>query len=303
MATTTYSSEKIVEHKVFNELDSHGLTLGLPRLIGERNADYKQRLLNVFTKKANSTYLGLIHGITRELGLSLTKEFVITPTNSSLHPNASIFFKDVRCCIYPDYYNSPENVTEIDKYSLVLNGAYTLGELIAKIEAVQIDSNQIFTVTEESGIDLSKRAAVIFDQDSTKEEVRENISGHGRIISLRNKNLFDNSEYIFSRNLKTKVVGTPLAKGEYKINYLTGKIECYEAPMSGAYISYKYRNNEFEVFSSPVIINSLQSTEFRKKMFDQVLQEDGTYENGRPTIFGADIINELYSVYPTTYRK
>ena len=168
---------------------------------------------------------------------------------------------------------------------------------------MQISSSQVFTVTEEPGVDLSKRSAVIFDQDSTKEITRENISGHGKTISLKNRDLFDNSEYIFSRNLKTKVTGTPSSKGEYKIDYSTGTIECFEAPMSGAYISYMYRNNSFEVFSSPVIINSLQNTEFRKKMFEQILQEDSTYENGRPTIFGADIINELYSVYPTTYKE
>ena len=91
MATTNYSAASIVEHKVFNELDSHGLTLGLPRLAGERNAEYKQRLLDVFVNRANSSYLGLIYGITRELGLSLTKEFTITPTNPTDNPYASIF--------------------------------------------------------------------------------------------------------------------------------------------------------------------------------------------------------------------
>ena len=135
-------------------------------------------------------------------------------------------------------------------------------------------------------------------------ETREDISGHGKVISLKNKNLFENSEYIFSSKLKTKITDTSatLKKGEYRINYVTGTLECFEAPASGAYISYNYRNDSFEVFSSPVIINSLQNAEFRKKMFDQVLQQDSTYANGRPTIFGADIINELYSVYPTTYK-
>jgi len=308
MTIYNFSEEDIVEHNVFNELDSQGLALSLSRLTGERNAEYKQRLLDVFTHKANSSYTGLIYGITRELGLSLKKEFTITPTNPTLFPNAAIAFKDVRCCIYPDYYGSPETVTEIDRYTLALNSGYTLKELKDKIQAVRYDSSgtptQLFTVTEEVGIDLSQRSATIFDQDSVLEEKRESMSSHGKTISLKHTGVFKDSEYIYSNKLKTKITdeNATLKENEYRINYSTGTIECYEAPGDGSYISYFYRNDDFEIFSSPVIINNLQNAEFRKKMFYQILQDDGSYENGRPTFFGADIINELYSVYPTTYK-
>ena len=125
------------------------------------------------------------------------------------------------------------------------------------------------------------------------------------MISLKNINLFKDSEYIYSSKLKKKITDTAaiLKKNEYRIDYSKGKIECFEAPPPGSYINYSYRNDEFEVYSSPVIINNLQNTEFRKKLFEQVKQEDGSYENGKPNVFGADIINELYSVYPTTYKE
>jgi len=56
-------------YNVWNCFDEFGLLLGLPRLNGEKNNDYKTRLLDVYTNPANSTYSGLRYGMSRELGL------------------------------------------------------------------------------------------------------------------------------------------------------------------------------------------------------------------------------------------
>ena len=40
--------------QVFNEFDSYGTLLGLERLPGERNPEYKKRLLDVFARRASS---------------------------------------------------------------------------------------------------------------------------------------------------------------------------------------------------------------------------------------------------------
>jgi hypothetical protein len=55
---------------VWNCFDEFGLLLGLPRILGEKNKDYKERLLDVYANPANSTYSGLRYGVSRELGLS-----------------------------------------------------------------------------------------------------------------------------------------------------------------------------------------------------------------------------------------
>jgi hypothetical protein len=71
---TTATIELIVQtpevYNVWNCFDEFGLLLGLPRIPGEKNSDYKARLLDVYTNPANSTYQGLIYGIARELGIS-----------------------------------------------------------------------------------------------------------------------------------------------------------------------------------------------------------------------------------------
>lgn len=56
---------------VWNHFDEMGLILGLPRNRGERNVDYKARLLEVYVNPADSTHTGLKNGISRELGLSV----------------------------------------------------------------------------------------------------------------------------------------------------------------------------------------------------------------------------------------
>jgi len=55
---------------VWNCFDEFGLLLSLSRIPGETNSTYKDRLLDVYTNPANSTYSGLRYGIARELGLS-----------------------------------------------------------------------------------------------------------------------------------------------------------------------------------------------------------------------------------------
>lgn len=56
-------------HPVWNFFDEFGLLLDTQRLYGERNAAYKERILDVFRRPASSAYRGLVNGIARELGL------------------------------------------------------------------------------------------------------------------------------------------------------------------------------------------------------------------------------------------
>ncbi|HJO96340.1 MAG TPA: hypothetical protein QF753_23340 [Victivallales bacterium] len=298
-SSLNFTDADFQQHQIFNELDRHGLALGLKRLNGERNAEYKQRLMDVFVHRANSTYAGLIHGITRELGLAIDREMLITPVSGAVntHNGLCISFKDTRCCIYEDYYTDiPEH--EIERWELEVGAGYTVTDLKTAIEATSL-----FDVTL-LGDDPSKRSMCIFEQTSAKNVRGEILTGKGSRINLDNQGVIEGSEYIVSNTLKNKItdLNAVLGSGDYRINYVTGTIECSEIPASGSMISYQHRNDEFLVMSSPVIVNSLQNEHFKKFLFQQILQSDDTYVNGLPTSFGADVINELLSVYPTTYK-
>lgn len=58
-------------YNIWNCFDEFGLLLGLSRIPGEKNKDYKTRLLDVYANPANSTYTGLRYGISRELNISV----------------------------------------------------------------------------------------------------------------------------------------------------------------------------------------------------------------------------------------
>lgn len=61
--------ETILLHHVWNTFDEFAFLLGLSRLYGERNAELKERILDVFRKPGNSSKTGLENAISRGLGI------------------------------------------------------------------------------------------------------------------------------------------------------------------------------------------------------------------------------------------
>lgn len=84
----------IIEHDVWGVYDEIGLLLGCPRLQGERNMEYRERLYDVFKNPGNSTRNGLGNYISRSLGIpkesvrieELNEEFV----SSLINPDGTI---------------------------------------------------------------------------------------------------------------------------------------------------------------------------------------------------------------------
>jgi hypothetical protein len=291
----TYTPERWHIH---NELDNFGLLLDLPRIAGERNAAYKQRLMDVFVHRAGSDRLGLIYGITRELGLDLYHAMTITPVldadGNTVGDNPAIIFEDTKCYVYSDYTLGTSGLeVTIDRYEYD-GGAYNYTELLTQIQATGF-----FAVAIRSGVSSNTRSMTIFNQSSVELIVSESISTSGAIVNLEHANLFSDSVSITSSNLRERVSAQrDLARaGQYFIDYDKGIIYTTESPAGGSLIRYRYRNNNFKVWASPVIIHDLQSNDFETKMFEQITDGDGNTVNGAATELGADCINELLSIY------
>lgn len=56
-------------HEIWNFFDEFGALVSCPRLYGEKNESYKNRILDVFKNKGNSSKYGLANAIARELGM------------------------------------------------------------------------------------------------------------------------------------------------------------------------------------------------------------------------------------------
>lgn len=289
-------------HQTWNELDEYGLLFDLPRIEGEANKTYKQRLFDVFVNRANSTYRGLINGITRELGLSLYHAMTITPVWNAggtdfEGANPAVVFDETKCYIYSDYtLGSSGLASTIDRYERT--DSYTMGELIEAINA----TGYMYAALQ-SGVSASTRSMCIFNQKSIDLIIGEDLSKGSVVVNLNHQYLLSSSVSISSSNLTTRVATQAqlVKEGQYFIDYDLGIVYTVVAPEPGSLIRYEYANNNFEVWASPVIIHNLQSFDFKTKMFEQILMDNAEYTNGAPTEIGADIVSELMSVFPTMF--
>lgn len=66
------------QHRAFNVFDEFGLLLALPRLPGEKNQFYKNRLADVNAHPSDTTQRGVTFGSSREIGLRITKALSIS---------------------------------------------------------------------------------------------------------------------------------------------------------------------------------------------------------------------------------
>lgn len=295
MAITNYTPEL---HSVFNELDRIGLLLGLPRLEEERNADYRQRLFDVLVHRAGSTYKGLIYGVTRELGLDLFCPFTIRPiltsNGSTVATQPAIVFSETKCYVYEDYSEGEDGLTlTIDRLNQIDNG-YTMHQLTSLIEGTGY-----FECLYTPNQSRAQRSMTIFNQSTISIVTAEDLDLGGPRIKLKNNNLIDGSVTVRSSVLDQRVSSLVQMRvpGQYYIDLSAGILYSTRAPEPGAVIRYRYRNDNYKVIASPVIIHNLQSTDFRSKMFDQETL-NGETTDGAPTPYGLDLINELLSVYP-----
>lgn len=291
MTNITLTPER---HQVWNEYDRTGLLLGLSRLPGEKNKDYKQRLMDVMVNRANASYRGLINGITRELGLSISETLRIRPTTSGTMP--AVVFQDTKCYVYDDYGNDSLALT-MDRYEY--NESYwTINQVANGISGTGLFSVEILDTSLSSS-----RSMTIFNQSSIDIVTSEDISNAGGRYDLAHTNLITGTVSVSSPNLKRRRTSqTDLQViGDYYIDLVNGTLYMIGQAAAGSVIRYQYRNDDFIVLSSPVIIHNLQSTDFQTKMFNQTTESDGNIISSTPTTLGADIINELLSVYPSSW--
>src|SRR5579863_1724004 len=286
---------------VYNEFDDFGLIVGLDRLPAEKSADYKHRLIDAFSNRANSTYLGMIYGITRELNLSTYKPFRLRPKTSSgsfVGANPVFQFDGPFLELWQDQNN---NILEMEIDLFDQSGpAYTILELYNYINA----HSTYFIADQLNTTYQFERSMTILNQTNvqtvtaaiqpTDRQTLDFPNTDGGAIMFNN--LFCTDKVAFANMVSS--VGAITNDGDYYINPYTGDITTEVIPTLGTIIKYNYiRYNKSYLIASPIIIHNMQNPNFERIMFEQEQADDGLYYNGVPTEFGADIINELLSVY------
>jgi len=285
-----------VVHHVFNALDETGITLNLERLRGESNATYRQRLFDVGVRHANATYMGLVNGISRELGLSQYKaieiEAVTDANGAYLLDDPAVEFDGPNCKLIsnadPDNYVILQTIDCLDP----AEDEWYIGGLIDTINATGF-----FTATLNSGADRWTRSSRIFNQSSLELTSSELIDSSSAKVQLGETDLVAGTIAVRSSNLRNRVVssGALLNPGDYFIDLDSGMLFANEAPSTGSTIRYLHRTNPMTFWASPVIFHDLQSSDFLDKIFDQVLDGAGELQSGSPTVLGTYVLNQLHA--------
>lgn len=291
----TFNTVSVVRQP--NQFDEHGSLLSLPRLYEEKNAPYKRRIQDAAVHLANSAYQGLVYGITRELGLSLFNAIDINPkvdTNGDfLAPDPYIWFNGVWLALYSDYGRDSLDWA-VDRFQKGGNYEH-LGRLVD-----MINTTSFFEASLRPNVDPYTRSMSILNQ-SNHQSVSMEFVPQSTKFRLDNRYLVNNTAFFSNRTtFKTEMSSASAvsSRGQYHINYSKGIVTVYTIPNPREYIRYRYVEYPFTVVASPIILHDINQDVFREKMFEQVLQLDGTYEHGLPTELGVDIINELMSVSP-----
>lgn len=290
------------ESKVFNEFDEFGLLIGSERLSGENNAAYKARLLDTFAHRANSTYSGMINGITRELNLQLFKPFRIRPVksgNTFLGENPIVIFNGPYVELWRDKINGVLEL-EIDRFNQS-GPAYTIGELFAYINANStyfICDGLVTTYSDYKSMTILNQSN---EQLVASEAVQPSVSftldnpGVDSGAIILNKTFFSDSINFATRVNSFANVVSP---GQYYVDPYTGDVHVFDVSFNST-VRYNYiKYNSFNVVASPVVIHSVNSENFKRQMFKQILGDDGKYYHGITNEFGSFLINELLSVFP-----
>jgi len=245
----------------FNSLDNFGLMIDMERLPGEHNVDYKERMLNSLDPElpSNSTILGLLNGISHNLGLPIdTTAITIEANDLSEKPNNKI-------------------VTGMTVYTRNNYFYFTADQFIKSNEQLTIDSNypiatisktvdRLIKITDADG-NIINDALYTTSHDGTEIEINSDLSSevlyatyqYAERIDMTDISIQDVVLFINSILFGTSLVATATVSEEFFP-------EIYRGTCSTAGTTYIDDNINVENLNlpSPSYINLVDAEKRRK---------------------------------------
>jgi len=283
---------------IFNTFDEHGVLVGLERLRGEKNKDYKQRLMDVGVNRASSTYTGLMNGINRELGLTPydTIEVLVSGVIAEGAVPA-VFVDHATITLYEDYATGVIDV-EIEIYDKEKdNYAHNISDVVIAINASTNFSCTLVDALREDDLSMT-----LVHQDSNVEVFDE-------LIPMSNRFFISNSDIITGTisfaesdifyNRVTSSDPSLMVAGDFFVDNETGETVVKNTPSGSGTVSYKYRDvktaSPFTLVTSPVSIKDVNDDVFQNRMYDQFISPTGEEYSGLPKSEYVDIVREVLS--------
>lgn len=265
---------------IWTNLDDIGAIISLGRRDGESLLSFKERIMNAFTSKMNSTYEGLTNSILSGFSLEKTAAIKITPVDSTLYPKRQIVKTD-NLLLLCKYFNSLEDYDADYSIELFEKPYITINKLVDYINTFStIYQAELITLPVTYGpgtVNYWKMAKgfTLLNSQSI-QQVTETVYA-SNVIQLKYDNLINGELFTLGSNaLTNEVYSEDLllnSKGNYYVNYTDGLISLGLGDSVQASIIYKRRVEPFYLYHSPIVISTLFNEANIKYLFVEELQK------------------------------
>jgi hypothetical protein len=317
----TYTGVPIIQRSR-NDLDSHGSLLDLVRLPSEDGVSYYQRLVSVIPQRASSTGPGLVHGITRELGLEELTALIISPTMSNGKTVAPAPFVEVTATeviLYSSYTDANNSANVVDRQIDIFShgDGYLLDDLV-----IEIQQSPYFVASLGDYATGQEKSNGLLPTSSCDVVEKEWVPS-GTYFFLANQDIVPGTlsfseTTIFDKELSAGIatgatgdsftlsfiVSTPVtARGEYYVDYIRAVVSCYSASSGYGTCRYKYRKFPLRIRWSPIVVYSLRDINYRTKVFETESMPDFLDKEGLVSEEGKAVYDQVFDKSPCLWGR
>jgi hypothetical protein len=313
---TTYTGVP-VDVNTKNDLDALGILLDLRRLPGEIGADYVKRLLSVMPLRGNATQEGLVHGVTRELGLDERIGIEISPVsygNVWAAPSPYVEVTSTTVTLYSSYTSSTDNTVDVQVDIFDHGEGYLVSDLLERL-----NTSSYFVAELGPGMTGEEKSNGLIPTNSNVTAPREFVPpstyfflNHSDLIP---GTLTFSEKEVFKTELSPELdtnptdgvalawsVNTPVTgDGQYYVDYKRGVVTSFLSPTTRGYCRYIYRDFPFRIRWSPVVVYSLRDTNYKEKVFEDETMPDDSERHGLVTDEGRQVYQDVFARSPSMW--
>lgn len=272
--------------------DHFGSIVSLPRLPEEKNSAYLARLKDVVVHKANSSYAGLVNGITRELGLTKERAIEIRIRSSYQTDRQRVRFvlDESYATIYstwiPDEFRNMRLVPVVEQQielSTLIGG--TIENLVDWINESEIYSAEVLSNGTASVFGLGRIDSVTFVLETLPPQ---------EIMKLPHGNIVEGKITLSLDPSMDRQVSTPSAYGEWSLDSTNGILKAFTQPSSPLSVNYLTTLELFYGEYSPVQVQDLSADAVQERYFEQITNT--VYETTDDILTNGLPLNRTYGI-------
>ncbi len=302
-----------------NDLDAHGTFFDLKRLPAEDNPSYYKRLQSVLPLRGGADHDGLVHGITRELGLEEKIGIKISPVSlggSWIAQSPYVEITASQLILYNSYIDATTNT--VDKTINIFD--HGTGYLVEDIIS-EIQSSEYFVAELGVGMTGKEKANGLFPGSSAGLIEKEWVPASSYFFLENNDvipgTLYFSEKQIFAKELSpslasttssglsmTWTITTPaVLNGQYYVDYEEGIVTAKQSASGRGTCRYLYRDFPWYIRWSPVAVYSLRDSSYRTKVFENEIMSNNSTRDGLVTIEGVDIYTQIFDNAPSLWGE